>query len=213
VVANSLGFSVRTDAYLCDVDSEAGVDMNKERELLRRVLDYIDQYDSQGLELYGEIETYLSTHSDDAEEPVKCKRCNGTGVVDDGWIDCYPDGTPYVNAPIKCVKDCPDCGCILPARLMECPECEHIFEKTAKEEEEDLIVELSKLNYQQIKDEVKTADFKKLEQIALAKGYRANWIYHHLKTEDDIIKYAEFKGYHKKWVNYQLQLREKNERK
>lgn len=111
------------------------------------------------------------------------------------------------------IKDCPDCGCILPARLMECPECEHIFEKTAKEEEEDLIVELSKLNYQQIKDEVKTADFKKLEQIALAKGYKKTWIYYHLKTEKDLIDYSKYKGYNSAWVDYQLQLREKNERK
>lgn len=44
--------------------------MSKADELLRRALDYIDQYDSQGLELYGEIETYLSSTSDDAEEPV-----------------------------------------------------------------------------------------------------------------------------------------------
>ena len=42
-------------------------------------------------------------------EPVACKRCGGSGVVDDGEIDCYEDGTPYENGPIKCVKDCADC--------------------------------------------------------------------------------------------------------
>lgn len=106
------------------------------------------------------------------------------------------------------VKDCPECGYILPARLMECPGCKHIFEKTEREEEEELIVELSKLNYQQIKDEVKTADFKKLEQIAKAKGYKKTWIYYHLKTESDLINYAKYKGYHKSWVDYQLKIRE-----
>jgi superfamily II DNA or RNA helicase len=108
------------------------------------------------------------------------------------------------------VKDCPDCGAIIPTRLMECPECKHIFEKSQKEEEAELIVQLSKLNYQQIKDEVKTADFKKLEQIALAKGYKKTWIYYHLKTESDLINYAKYKGYHQNWINYQIEQRQKN---
>lgn len=42
-------------------------------------------------------------------EPAPCKRCGGTRVVDDGEIDCYPDGSPYLNGPVKCIKDCPVC--------------------------------------------------------------------------------------------------------
>jgi superfamily II DNA or RNA helicase len=109
------------------------------------------------------------------------------------------------------IKDCPECFYLLPARVMECPNCHHVFEKTQKDEEEELIIELSKLSYQQIKDEVKTADFKKLEMIAQAKGYKKTWIYYHLKTESDLINYAKYKGYNKNWVDYQLNLR--NERK
>jgi superfamily II DNA or RNA helicase len=109
------------------------------------------------------------------------------------------------------VKDCPSCGAILPVSIMTCTECGYIFQKTEKEEEEDLIVELSKLSYQQIKDEILTADFKKLEQIALAKGYKKTWIYYHLKTELDLINYAKYKGYSNGWVQYQLQLREQNQ--
>ena len=74
------------------------------------------------------------------------------------------------------VKDCPECSCILPARIMECPECNHIFEKTEKDKEDDLIVELQKMSYDQIKNEIKTADFKKLEMIAKSKGYKTTWI-------------------------------------
>jgi len=43
------------------------------------------------------------------DESVECKRCGGSGVIDDGEIDCYEDGTPFENGLIKCVKDCPDC--------------------------------------------------------------------------------------------------------
>ena len=106
------------------------------------------------------------------------------------------------------VKDCPECFAIIPARVMKCSECGHEFQKSEKEEEAELIVELSKLSYGQIKDEIKTADFKKLEMIALAKGYRSNWVYFHLKTEKDLLDYAKYKGYHKKWVDYQIQMRE-----
>ena len=114
------------------------------------------------------------------------------------------------NEGIAPVKDCPDCGAIIPARIMECPECKHIFEKSEREEEDELIVHLSKLTYQQIKDEIKTADFKRLEQIALAKGYKKTWIYYHLKTENDLIRYAKYKGYHRNWIDYQLKQREQN---
>ncbi len=108
------------------------------------------------------------------------------------------------------VKDCPECFAIIPARIMECPECKYEFTKSEKEEEAELIVELSKLTYQQIKDEIKTADFKRLEQIALAKGYRKTWIFYHLKTEDDLINYAKYKGYHRNWIDYQLKQRKQN---
>ena len=110
------------------------------------------------------------------------------------------------------IKDCPECGSILSARLMECPECNYVFEKTEKDIEEQIIVELQKMTYQQIQDEIKTADFKKLEQIAIAKGYKKTWIYYHLKTEEDLFRYAKYKGYHKNWVEHQLKMRE-NERK
>lgn len=111
------------------------------------------------------------------------------------------------------VKECPECSAILPAKTMECPECNHIFKKSEKEEEEELIVELSKLTYQQIKDEIKTADFKKLEQIAKAKDYKKSWIYYHLKTQKDLEDYAKYKGYHQNWVNHQLEIRQNESRK
>jgi len=41
--------------------------------------------------------------------PGKCPECKGAGVVDDGEIDCHQNGEPYMNGPVKCVKDCPVC--------------------------------------------------------------------------------------------------------
>ncbi|EMI4375278.1 hypothetical protein V6468_006101 [Pseudomonas aeruginosa] len=45
-----------------------------------------------------------------AQPSPKCAACNGSGFVDDGEINFYPDGTPFENGPVKCVKDCPDCA-------------------------------------------------------------------------------------------------------
>ena len=109
------------------------------------------------------------------------------------------------------VKDCPECNAILPASTRDCPHCNFHFEKTESEKEQQVIAELSKLTYSQIKDEIITADFKKLEQIAQAKGYKKSWIYYHLKTEKDLIEYANYKGYHQNWVNHQIAMRESNE--
>lgn len=44
-----------------------------------------------------------------AQPSPKCSTCGGTGMVDDGEIDCYSDGTPFENGPVKCVKDCSAC--------------------------------------------------------------------------------------------------------
>lgn len=43
------------------------------------------------------------------QDAEPCKTCGDTGVVDDGEINCYESGEPYMNGPVKCVKDCPDC--------------------------------------------------------------------------------------------------------
>ncbi|HFX1391514.1 TPA: hypothetical protein ACRNLD_002356 [Pseudomonas aeruginosa] len=48
-------------------------------------------------------------HAALAQPSPKCSTCGGTGMVDDGEIDCYSDGTPFENGPVKCVKDCPAC--------------------------------------------------------------------------------------------------------
>lgn len=105
------------------------------------------------------------------------------------------------------VKSCPSCSAIVYASVRDCEYCGHHFEPTEKEQKESVIAELQKMTYQQIRDEIATADFKRLEEIAEAKGYKKTWIYWQLKTEQDIRDYAAFKGYHSKWVEHQIELR------
>lgn len=61
-------------------------------------------------------DTKLTEHVMIAAPPVAdaeaCPTCNGSRVVDDGEIDCYPNGEPFMCGPVKCVKDCPDCAAL-----------------------------------------------------------------------------------------------------
>lgn len=108
------------------------------------------------------------------------------------------------------VKECPDCYAMLHTSVKDCQYCGHHFEPTQKEEREAIIVELQRMTYAELKQEVKKADFERLETIAEAKRFKKGWIYHQLKTVEDLEKYAQWKGYSKKWVEYQIKMRENN---
>lgn len=104
------------------------------------------------------------------------------------------------------IKECPNCSALLPVSVNFCTECGFEFIKTQEEKE---FAELKEMSYSQIKNEVKTSDFKKLNDIQKAKGYKKTWIYHNLRTEKDLIEYAKYMGYHRKWVDHQLKNRDK----
>jgi 5-(carboxyamino)imidazole ribonucleotide mutase len=70
------------------------------------------------------------------------------------------------------IKECSECCYLMPARIMDCPECGHVFEKSEKEKEEDVIVELQKLSSNALKSKIQGATFKELEMIQKAKGYK-----------------------------------------
>ena len=103
------------------------------------------------------------------------------------------------------VKECPDkdCGYINPIQAKFCEECgaEFVVKLTEKEK---IFVELQEMTPGQIKDMALTADFETLENIQEARGYSKGWIFHQLRTEEDLKKYAAHKGYKQQWVQHQL---------
>mgnify|MGYP000388858058 CR=1 FL=1 len=101
------------------------------------------------------------------------------------------------------IKEC-ECGYLLHARIMECPECGHIFEKTIEEKEKDIIVELQELSKTRLNNIIAKANFKELELIAIAKGYNKNWIFHQLKSANDFREYGKYKGFKKGWAEMQI---------
>lgn len=109
------------------------------------------------------------------------------------------------------VKECPECSAMLPVSTRTCNYCGHHFEPTDEEKREAVIVELQKLTYAEVREEVKRADFARLEMIATAKGFKKGWIYHQLATEEDLEAYSRWKGYDQRWVDYQIKMRENGE--
>lgn len=105
------------------------------------------------------------------------------------------------------VKECPSCNGIYPIMISLCPNCKHIFEKSEEEKQEAIIAELKLLTNSDIKEKLKTADFKTLNDIQKAKGYSKRWVFHQLKDEKQLNDYAKYMGYKKQWVDYQLKNR------
>jgi len=104
------------------------------------------------------------------------------------------------------VKDCPNCGAILPASLQVCEYCGTELPKTAQELREALEIELSKITPQDVAQYFKLRSFDKLEQFAEFKGYKRSWI-HYKIPYNDLEAYAEYKGYNPAWVNRIKRLR------
>ena len=104
------------------------------------------------------------------------------------------------------VKNCPECSFIMPINQMICPNCDHVFIKQESEEEKQIVI-LEKLSYNELQKELETASFEKLNLIAKAKNYKKSWIYHQLKTYEDLLKYEKYMNYKSGWAMYQAKNR------
>ncbi len=94
------------------------------------------------------------------------------------------------------IKICKPCGAINYATAKVCECCGLPLQKTKKEEHEEEIERLKKLNYNQVDKK----NFNELELYCEAKGYNKRWILRQLKTNEDIKRYAKYKGYANGWI-------------
>lgn len=110
------------------------------------------------------------------------------------------------------VKECPKCGALVPATSRVCNTpvlgipCGHIFQMTEKEEEEREVATLRELPFDLLRDRIRKADFKELEMIKEARGYKQGWVWR-LIADEELEEYANFKGYRREWVERQLEVR------
>ena len=109
------------------------------------------------------------------------------------------------------VKDCPECGALVHTSVMECPECEHHFEKAAKKAAKEVeLMEIVK-----VKDEVKGKQYKEmirlpLEKIALlVKGgvlKMSYVIYNRFTSYEKALEFTRSLGYKDGWLWHQQQM-------
>lgn len=110
---------------------------------------------------------------------------------------------------VEPIKECPDCGAIIPARVMECdaiiPDkgvCGHVFEKEEEEqtEEEAFLEPLLQMDKKEAMETAKTASLKEKSFLAKAKLISAYWVIHNLETLDEAKTFINYMGYKKGWL-------------
>lgn len=92
-------------------------------------------------------------------------------------------GRMSLGAP---VKTCPECYRTVPANVQYCPECGHLFEGRKAKKQEDLALELRKVEKGKLKTVYLTpADCKSYTDLmayAKAHGYKRGWAYYQAKA-------------------------------
>lgn len=109
---------------------------------------------------------------------------------------------PPKKKGIAPIKECPNCGALVPVNAQICEYCQHEFpQKKAKSPIEVVLEKLTP-------GEINRADWNvyELEEIRKIKGYKVGWVLRRLKSRADFDDYARLKGYAKGWVFYQSKI-------
>ena len=105
------------------------------------------------------------------------------------------------------IKICKNCSAVVPVSTKICPYCTTTFEKTPEEKKKEKVALLKLLSPTDIRNLAEIEDFEMLELFAEMKGYKRGWVFHQLKTEEDLKNYAKFKNYNPAWVKRQMEMR------
>lgn len=104
------------------------------------------------------------------------------------------DGSPPV-------KECKDCGALLPASVMECKFCGYVFPRPVKTKEEAEIAYLQLLTKQQRMKKAEKGSISEKAAMAKAKLVHPYWVLHKLKDRNEALEFIELMGYKKGWVH------------
>lgn len=99
------------------------------------------------------------------------------------------------------IKDCPECGALVPVNTKVCEFCGHVWTKT---EEEKRFAELQEMEYGAIMKQIaKGMSVAEMEEIRIAKGYKVGFVLHQFTEREQFIEYGKLKKYHPKWAYIQ----------
>lgn len=104
------------------------------------------------------------------------------------------DGSPPV-------KECKDCGALLPASVMECKFCGYVFPRPVKTKEEAEIAYLQLLTKQQRMKKAEKGSIAEKAAMAKAKLIHPYWVLHKLNDRDEALEFINLMGYKKGWIH------------
>ena len=104
------------------------------------------------------------------------------------------DGSPPV-------KECKDCGALLPASVMECPYCGYVFPRPVKTKEEAEIAYLQLLTKGQVMKKAERSSLEEQARMAKAKLISPYWVLHKLKSREEAREFVRLMGYKKGWIH------------
>jgi len=111
---------------------------------------------------------------------------------------------------IATVKICPQCEAMIYVSVKICGFCGYDFTDKQKEENEKQFAILSQMTPSQVNAYTHFATVEELEQLRIAKGYKAGWILHKLETLKQYEDYGKLKGYKRGWAYWQWKNRSEN---
>ena len=106
---------------------------------------------------------------------------------------------PPKKTGAELVKECPNCGALIPMNAKLCQYCDYIYPVVEKKKKHIEII-LEKMT----PSEINGAEWNiyELEEIRKVKGYKVGWVLHRLKSLKEYEDYARLKGYKKGWAYY-----------
>jgi DNA-directed RNA polymerase subunit M/transcription elongation factor TFIIS len=104
------------------------------------------------------------------------------------------DGSPPV-------KECKECGVLLPASVMECPHCGYLFPVKQKSKEEAEIAYLQLLSKGQVMNKAEKSSMEEKAMMAKAKLISPYWVLHKLQSRDEAKEFIRLMGYKKGWIH------------
>lgn len=99
------------------------------------------------------------------------------------------------------VKECKECGALLPASVMVCPHCDYEFPRSEKEKEKSEIAYLQLLSKKQVMSKAEKSSLEQKAMMAKAKLISPYWVLHKLKSRSEAEEFIKLMGYKKGWIH------------
>ena len=99
------------------------------------------------------------------------------------------------------VKECKDCGALLPASVMICPHCQYEFPRVEKDKPKSEIAYLQLLSKRQVMSKAEKSSLEEKAMMAKAKLISPYWVLHNLQTRSEAEEFVKLMGYKKGWIH------------